>query len=72
MVATVTGAWFVEDPWIVLTVGLVVVAGLALLGAAVQARVTGWGAGAVGFMSLLYALILISLSIGFGGWLGNG
>jgi hypothetical protein len=55
---TVLGAPLSSDPWQVLLAGGLVAAGLALLGAAVEARATGWGMGAVGWLTLLHALLL--------------
>lgn len=64
LVAVSLGAWFTPWPWWVLASGLLVVAGTGLLAAAVDARALGWGAGAVGWLSLLYALIVGTLAGG--------
>lgn len=69
LAASVAAAFVVADPWPVLGAGLLVVAGLALLGAAVEARAGGWGTGAVLWLALLYAVVLAALSIGSSGWL---
>ncbi len=46
LLGVATAAWVTPWPWGVLGAGLVGVAGLALLGAAIEARATGWGTGA--------------------------
>jgi hypothetical protein len=55
---TVAGAPLSADPWQTLLAGGLVAAGLTLLGAAVEARATGWGMGAVGWLTLLHAMLL--------------
>ena len=64
LVGMVVAAWGTSAPWRVLAVGSLVVAGLTLLGAAVEARATGWRTGAVIWLTLLYGLILTVLSLG--------
>ena len=61
--------WFANEPWHVLTVGVICSAALGLLGAAVRARAHGWPAGGALWMVALYALGLVTLSLALGGWL---
>ena len=57
LLVVVVAPWTAPDPWAVIAAGLPVVAGLTLLGAAVHARATGWGMGAVLWMIALYTLV---------------
>jgi hypothetical protein len=43
--------------------GLLVALALGLLGASVEARATGWGAGGVAWLTVLYALVLALLTL---------
>jgi hypothetical protein len=47
----------------VLAVGLAVAAATAVLGAAAEARATGWGFGAVAWLTALYGLFLAILGL---------
>lgn len=62
--ATIAIALVAPAPWRVLTAGLVAMLGLALLGAAVQSRATGWGAGAVLWLTGLYAVVMLAIGLG--------
>ncbi|MEZ4239701.1 MAG: hypothetical protein R3F59_26805 [Myxococcota bacterium] len=55
---------FTPWPFAVLLAGGAVACGLGLLAAAVHARATGWGTGAVGWLTLLYALVLALVTLG--------
>ncbi|MCB9686850.1 MAG: hypothetical protein H6738_13000 [Alphaproteobacteria bacterium] len=55
---------FVSAPWRVATVGLLVTCGLGALGASIEARATGWGTGAVGWLTVTYAVVLAALTLG--------
>lgn len=72
LVGTAAIAWAVPAPWTALTAGLLAMAGTALLGAAVEARATGWGSGAVLWSTGAYGVVLAALALGLGGWLGGG
>jgi hypothetical protein len=61
--ATLAAAPFTGAPFVGVAVGGGVAVGLALLGGAVEARATGWGTGAVVWLTLLYALILGLVSV---------
>ena len=52
------------DPFHVLFVGGLVCVALGALGAAVEARGTGWGAGAVAWSMVVYAVVLAALALG--------
>ncbi len=65
---TCAGVWFTPRPWDALAVGLGVTAAVALLGAAIQARATGWGAGAVLWLTVLYGALLGFASAAASGW----
>lgn len=58
-------------PWTTLAAGLLAMAGTALLGAAVEARATGWGTGAVLWTTGVYGVVLSAIALGFGGWFGG-
>lgn len=64
--ATLIGAAGSGTPWAILGLGGLVTLALVLLGAAVEARATGWGTGAIGWLTILYALLLLIL--GFASW----
>jgi hypothetical protein len=64
---TLVAAPLFGDPWAVIGAGGVGTLALALFGAAVEARATGWGTGAIGWLTVLYGLVL-SL-VGIGRWL---
>jgi hypothetical protein len=68
LLVSAIGVWVHESPWTLLTLGIMVAAATALLGAAVQARATGWGGGGVLALVALYGLGLFALSMGMGGW----
>ena len=38
--------------------------GLGALGASIEARATGWGTGAVGWLTVTYAVVLAALTLG--------
>ncbi len=61
---TVIAAFFAESPWLVLNAGLLTMAALAMLAAAVEARATGWGAGGVFWFTGVYATVLLALAVG--------
>lgn len=61
---TIGAMWLTADPWSTLALGLVLVAGTALLAAAVQARASGWGVGGVAWLTVLHALLLAILALG--------
>ena len=63
------GVWFAEEPWHILTVGVICSAAVGLLGAAVRARAHGWSTGGAFWMVALYALGLVVLSLAMSGWL---
>lgn len=64
MAGTLAAAWLTPDPWRTVAVGLLVVAGTALLGAVIEARGSGWGGGGVFWLTLLHALLLGLLAVG--------
>ncbi len=55
---------FAADPFRVAATAFLVVTGLGALGASVEARATGWGTGAVGWLTAVYAVVLAALSLG--------
>ena len=57
------GAWSTPMPWVFVAGGLLCFFAAGLLAAAIQARVTGWGTGAVLMLTALYTLVLITLGI---------
>jgi hypothetical protein len=61
---TVIAAFLAENPWVVLNAGLLTMAGLAMLAAAIEARATGWGAGGVFWFTGVYATVLLALAVG--------
>ncbi len=65
LVGTVCVAPWTGRPWVALLAGLTAMTGTALLGAAVEARGTGWGAGAVLWATLTYAVVLAALTLGW-------
>jgi hypothetical protein len=64
LLGTVVGASLVARPWPILTGGLLVMAALAMLSAAIEARSTGWGAGGIFWFAGVYATVLVSLVVG--------
>ena len=64
LLGTCGSAFLVDSPWVVLNAGLLVMAALAMLSAAVEARATGWGAGGVFWFTGVYATVLLSLVVG--------
>ena len=70
LAGTAAVAWVTPVPWTALTAGLLVMAATTLLGAAVEARATGWGAGTVLWSTLAYAVVLAAISLGAAGWMG--
>jgi hypothetical protein len=68
LAGTPIAAAFSPDPWVALTAGLLAMAATAVLGSAVEARATGWGAGAVLWATLTYAIVLAAIGLGVGGW----
>jgi hypothetical protein len=68
LVGTVIAAVNAVDPWPILTAGVLAMAATGLLSAAVEARSTGWGAGAVLWSTGAYGVVLTALALGFGGW----
>jgi hypothetical protein len=69
MAGTLVGSAFVADPWPIVVGGALITAATTLLGAAVEARATGWGTGAILAASGVYAVVLAAVAIGAGGWL---
>lgn len=65
LVGTAVASPMLERPFEGLLVGGVVALGLAMLGASVHARSTGWGTGAVGWLVLLEALLFTLFSLGW-------
>ncbi len=61
---TLLAAGFTPEPFTVLFVGGLVVLALGALEAAVAARATGWGAGAVAWSTVVYAIVLAALALG--------
>jgi len=64
LAGTAIAAFFVEQPWHILNAGLLAMAALSMLAAAVEARATGWGAGGVFWFTGVYAVVLLSLVVG--------
>jgi len=64
LLGTVVCAGLADRPWPILTAGLLVMAALAMLSAAIEARSTGWGAGGVFWFTGVYAVVLVSLVVG--------
>ncbi len=60
---TVLAAGFAADPAQVIAIGLGAAAATGVLGAAAEARATGWGFGAIGWLTLLYAAFLALVGI---------
>ena len=56
-------------PWLPLFLGLTIAGGLAMLGAAIHARATGWGMGAVFWLMLLYSCLLFLTGAAWRGWM---
>ena len=71
LVATGVAVAMSPTPWTTCVAGLMTMAAMALLGAAVEARATGWGAGGVLWMTLAYGLVLVAVGLGLGGWMGG-
>jgi hypothetical protein len=63
LVGTLLASWGSGEPWTVLRQGLIVAAATAALGQSVEARATGWGFGAVGWLTVLYAGFLAILAL---------
>ncbi|HHO52999.1 MAG TPA: hypothetical protein ENK18_19510 [Deltaproteobacteria bacterium] len=63
LVGTLVACWLTPWPWLVLAVGLAGVAVLVVLSSAIEARASGWGAGSVLWLTLLYALFLAALAV---------
>ena len=70
LVGTVLVAGWLPEPWTALVAGLLTVAATTMLGAAVEARATGWGTGAVLWLTGVYAVVLAAVAVGAAGWLG--
>jgi len=64
LLGTVVSAFLVEQPWPILCAGLLTMAALAMLSAAIEARATGWGAGGVFWFTGVYATVLVALAVG--------
>lgn len=60
---TLAAAPFTPVPFAGIAAGGAVAAGLGLLAIAVHARATGWGTGAVGYLTLAYALVVALVSL---------
>jgi hypothetical protein len=71
LVGTAVAAPFTPHPWTALTAGVMSAAALACLAAAIEARATGWGAGAVLWSTGAYAVVLAALGLGLGAWIGG-
>lgn len=68
LVATAVGLVVLPNhAWTVLTAGVLASLGTAMLAAAVEARATGWGAGAVLYGTAMYALVLVAVALGSSG-----
>lgn len=65
-------AWWTPEPWTVLAAGALAMAGTGLLGLMVVFRSEGWGFGSVVVGTLLYAVVLLAVSLALGGWFGSG
>lgn len=65
---TALAAWWTPSPWWVLCIGAMAMAATGLLGLVVVFRSEGWGFGSVLMGTLLYALVLLAISLGLGGW----
>lgn len=63
LVGTLVCAAILPDPWRVLLAGGLAALALGLLGAAVEARATGWGFGGVAFTTACYAVVLVAWSL---------
>ncbi|MFT4626783.1 MAG: hypothetical protein ACI8PZ_005461 [Myxococcota bacterium] len=70
LLGTAAAAAMAPDPWLALTIGLVTAGVLTTLAQAVHARASGWGTGAVMWIVLLYAGLLLVVGAGWRGWLG--
>lgn len=69
LLGTAVACPLTPEPWSTLTGGLLAVAATALLGAAVEARATGWHFGGVFWVTCAYAVVLVAVALGLSGWL---
>lgn len=67
LLATIALAMAAHEPWPVLAGGFLVVAGASAVAAAIEARATGWGAGAVLWSTAVYATVLALVAMA--GWM---
>lgn len=68
LAATLVITPFLAQPWRVLAAGLLATAATAMLGAAVEARATGWGSGAIAWSTGVYAVVLVAFSLALWGF----
>lgn len=71
LAAALVAPWFTSSPWTTLAAGLLAASATALLGAAVEARATNWGTGAVLYGTGVYAVVLAALALQLGGFFGG-
>lgn len=62
LVGTLTACWLTPWPWLVLAAGLSLVVAAIVLSTAIEARASGWGAGSVLWLTVLYAMFLAALA----------
>jgi hypothetical protein len=59
---------WLDRPWRIVAVALLVASATALLGAGVSARANGWGTGGVIALTAVYAVVLAAIGLALGGW----
>ena len=64
-----TTVWFFDEPWSWLTLLVVLAVVVGLIGASIRARALGWGGGGVLWLTALYGVLLVLISLILGGWI---
>lgn len=64
-----TLVWMFNEPWKWLTLMVIAAVVLGLIGASVRARALGWAGGGVLWLTALYGVLLVLLSLFLGGWI---